>query len=1107
FILGYLKQLLPKRPDLKLIITSATIDVEKFADHFDGAPIVSVSGRTYPVEIQYAPLAEQKDSVFDDDAQTEAVLSALKEIEQLDRERSGPGDVLIFFSSEKEIRETALAIRKQRFKDVEVLPLYARLRQADQVKIFQPHRGRRIILATNIAETSLTVPGIRYVVDTGLARISRYSVQNKIQRLPIEPVSQASARQRAGRCGRVAEGVCIRLYSEQDFNARPEFTDPEIKRTNLAAVILQMLFLKLGDIAAFPFVDPPENKAVNDGYKLLFELGAIDERQQLTDIGRTMARLPVEPRFARMLIAAAKSDCLNEIAIIVSALSIQDPRDTPADKRQAAREKHAVFDHPDSDFLSLFKLWNDFEVKRQELSHSQLRKHCSRNFLSYTRMREWRETHRQLLSLCHQLRLTTNKSEGNYRDIHTALLVGSLNQIGSRSEGAEFLGSRNRKFRLLPVSSLAAKPPRWIVSGTLFETTQAYSSAAAKIEPEWIEGVAGHLVRRAWSEPHWSKKRQRVMAYEKVTLYGLVIIERRQVPYGDIDPTVCRELFIRQALVDQQLQVDLPFFKHNARLRKTLEKQEEKLRKQAVFSDERRIEDFYEARLPDWIIDRASLLRWYGKEVRREPDLLKMHLEDLLPSESSDALQREFPDRTTLHNNPLDVKYQFKPGADADGATIDVPAPLIQQLSRKDLDWAIPGQVRERSIQLLKTLPKALRKQLIPLPDFVDRAIGDLDPALQEEDLLTILCEQARRIKGVQISPEQITVAEIPEFLKVKIKVIDKSGKVLDSDSDLEELQQRLVKDERVSSAIRKESQASRHPLEVSGMTDWALDQLPEQVEVGEQLKLQRYPALVDETDSVAVHLLADPLLAASQTRRGMVRLFRLRTRQQSTDLLKQFVAQQRAWGLKLPPFLAGKDVAEAFVFAVYCENFQLRDSFPRERDAFEQRLLDNKAGLFELAAQLTAVLDKLIARHFDLVRQLKLPVYKGSHVGTDVGSQLDELLAEGFLYCVPFQWLREYPRYLQAIEYRLERAQGQLERDSQLSAEIQQHWQRLQRLERTECETLNAFVEDRDTLSQIRWMIEEFRVSLFAQQLRTRIPASAKRLARLWEIAVGGAG
>jgi len=1103
FILGFLKQLLPRRPDLKVIITSATIDVEKFAAHFDGAPVVSVSGRTFPVEVRYQPLSDQADrdeSSYDDDLQGQAILAALEEIDRLDKKRSGPADVLVFFSSEKEIRETAVKIRRHRLTDTEVLPLYARLRQADQVKIFKPHRGRRVILATNIAETSLTVPGIRYVIDTGLARISRYSVQSKIQRLPIEPISQASARQRAGRCGRVAEGVCIRLYAEEDFNSRPEFTDPEIKRTNLAAVILQMIYLRLGEVDQFPFIDPPESKAVNDGYKLLFELGAIDDRQHITAIGRMMARLPVDPKFARMLIAASDNGCLNEVAIIVSALSIQDPRETPADKRQAAREKHAAFDHPDSDFLSLVKLWHDYEQHRQDLTQGQLRKFCSRNFLSYIRMREWRETHRQLLNLCHQLKLQQNRSEGSYRDVHLALLVGSLNQVGSRSEGSEYLGSRNRKFRLLPGSTLSRKPPKWIVSGEIFETAQAYSAAAARVEPEWIETVAGHLVRRSWSEPHWSRKKQRVMAHEKITLYGLVIIEDRRVPYGDIDPVACRELFIREALVDQQLDVDLPFYRRNRQLRASLEKQEEKLRKQSVFVDERQIEDFYAQRIPESVIDRASLIRWFRKAVNKQPGLLEMRQEDLLPAADREALSRNFPDRATLHNNPLAVDYRFRPGADQDGATIEVPAPLIGQLTRRDLDWAIPGQLRERSVQLLKTLPKSLRKQLIPLPDFVDQALADLDPGQQELDLAGVLCEQARRLKGATISPEQLAVEAIPEYLKIKIKVTDQDGRVLDSDSDLERLKQKLAGDQRVKATIRAESRATRHPLEVTGLTDWDIEALPEQVEVGEQLKLIRYPALLDEEDSVSVHLLEDRAQAARHNRLGLVRMLRLRTPQQSRDLLKEFTAQQRAWGLKLPPVLAGREAGEAFVFAVYCESFAVRQAVPRDRQAFEALLVGSKAELFPVARRLTTVLERILDRLYEVQAAVKKIARRNKALHDDLKVQLDCLCSEDLLYTVPFDWLAEYPRYLQAMGQRLDKSREQPLREVELAAQLQDRWQRLLQLDRKGRQSLNAFVEDDDKLSRYRWMIEEFRVSLYAQQLRTRIPASAKRLDRLWE-------
>ncbi|MEZ5492098.1 MAG: ATP-dependent RNA helicase HrpA [Gammaproteobacteria bacterium] len=1103
FILGFIKQLLPRRPDLKVIITSATIDVEKFSAHFDDAPVVSVSGRTYPVEVVYSPIGaqdDQREAMFDDDLQAEAILSALRDIEQLDRKHSGPGDVLVFFSSEKEIRETAVKIRKQRFRDTEVLPLYARLRQTDQVKIFKPHTGRRVILATNIAETSLTVPGIRYVIDTGLVRISRYSVQSKIQRLPIEPVSQASARQRAGRCGRVSEGVCIRLYSETDFESRPAFTDPEIKRTNLAAVILQMLFLRLGEVEAFPFIDPPENKAVNDGFKLLFELGAIDEKQRLTATGKVMARLPVDPRLARMLIAGAQGGCLNEIAIIVSALSIQDPRETPADKRQAAREKHSHYNHPDSDFLSLVNLWNEYELQRQDLSHSQLRKYCTRNFLSYVRMREWRETHRQLLGLCHQLQLTLNRVEGTYREVHRALLVGSLNQVGCRSEGTEYLGSRNRRFRLLPSSALSSKGPKWIVSGEIFETAQAYSATAAKIEPEWIESVAGHLLRRAWSQPHWSRKKQRVMAYEKTTLYGLVIIEKRQVPYGDIDPATCRELFIRDALVDQQLDTDLAFYRHNRQLRASLEKQEEKVRKQAVFIDERQLQDFYEKRIPEWVIDRASLLRWYRQAEKKHAASLTMRLEDLIPAAEREILQQDFPDRATLHNNPLAVKYEFKPGQASDGATIDVPAPLINQLSQKDLDWAIPGQLRERSVYLLKTLPKTIRKQLIPIPEFVDRALEGLDPGSQDADLATVLCEQARRLKGVLITPEQLVSDAVPDFLKIKIRVVDNSGKVLDSGSDLLALKKKLSSDKRVSAVLRTATPETKHPLEQQGLTDWDIDHLPEQVEVGRQLKLVRYPGLVDELDSVSVRLFEDRFQAARQTRRGLVRLYRLRTVQQSRDLVRDFIRQQRAWGLQLPPLLAGKNVAEAFVFAVYCECFQVRLQIPAERESFEKSLQGNKSEIYPVAQQITGLLSKVIQQHFSLRKKLKHCEKSNGPLYEDIVSQLDNLLGEDFLYCVPFEWLKEYPRYLQAMDQRLDRAVSQKARDSELFGQVRPHWQKLLLLDRKTHGSLNAFVEDKPELASIRWMIEEFRVSLFAQQLRTRMPVSSKRLDKLWQ-------
>lgn len=1100
FILGYLKQLIPRRPELKVIITSATIDVEKFSDHFDSAPIVSVSGRTFPVEVKYSPMETSIEPRGDGSVQADAIVNAVQEIHRTHKLTSGPGDVLVFLSSEKEIRETALQLRKQRIPAIEVLPLYSRLRQSEQVKIFRPHKGRRIILATNIAETSLTVPGIRYVVDAGMARISRYSIQSKIQRLPIEPVSQASASQRMGRCGRVADGICIRLYSEEDFNSRPEFTEPEIKRTNLAAVILQMISLRLGGIDKFPFIEKPEGKAINDGHKLLYELGAIDEHHGLTSIGKDMSRLPVEPRFARMLIAAGKYSCLKEVLIIVSALSIQDPRETPADKRQHAQEKHRQFAHPDSDFLSLVNLWGEFEQRRQDITRSQLRKYCNQNYLSFVRMGEWRETHRQLLALCHQLKLSLNKSVASYRDVHMALLPGCLNQVGYQSEGSEYLGSRNRKFRLLSGSSLARKPSKWIISGQVIETTQAFSSAAAKVEPEWIETVAGHLTRKSWSEPHWSKKQQQVMAYEKVTLYGLAIIEKRRVSYSGIDPDLCRDLFIREALVGQQLDIRPAFYEHNCRLIQNIEKQEEKLRKQSYFLDEKQIEIFYDERIPHWVNDRASLLRWYRKQAKTNNNLLEMKLEDLMPGHSVDFVKREFPDRTTVHNNPLAIQYQFNPGSTTDGATIEVPDALLGQLQQSDLDWAVPGQLKERCVYLLKSLPKSIRKNLIPVSGFVDQAIAAMNAKEEGKDLIDELCAQARAIKGIEIDKELLRQVELPQFLRIKIKVVDDSGKSLGVGSSLQLLRTKFLRDEVMIDETKSRGAKALHALERDGLTDWSFADFPEQVEVGDKLKLMRYPTLVDKGDSVSLRLLADRSESIVRSRRGLVKLYMLRTLQQKKHLLKQFTLLQKSCGLKLPAFLAGKEQAENFAFAVYSFCFEARSLRPTSKEQFEQLLFEKKANLFRVSHSFISVLEKLALANFNirpLVDRLKQPPQQ--LLQQDIKQQLNDLFSDDFLATVDFDWLQQYPRYLQGIAYRLEKFTEQPDRDRQSRECVDTQWQRLLRECGKDRVSVNARVEHDPVLGQIRWMIEEYRVSLFAQHLKTRFPVSEKRLEKLW--------
>jgi len=705
FLLGFLKQLLPKRPDLKLIITSATIDVEKFSSHFNNAPIVSVSGRSYPVEVRYAPLLASNDEQADDTDQLTAILQAITEIVQVDeRRKQNSGDILVFLSGEREIRDTANFLRKQQLKDLEILPLYARLRQSEQIRIFQPHRGRRIVLSTNVAETSLTVPGINYVVDTGYARISRYSLQSKVQRLPIEAISQASANQRKGRCGRLADGVCIRLYSEQDFNSRPEFTDPEIRRTNLASVILRMKHLRLGDAEDFPFLEPPEQKAINEGNRLLAELNALTPSRALTDSGRKMAAMPVDPKLARMLIAADSHRCLREILIIVSALSSQDPREISHENRALARERQAEFNHPDSDFLVLVKLWDEYEKQRQTLTQSQLRKYCKQRFLSFMRMREWRDLHRQLLLSCQQLGMKLNREPADYAAAHQSIITGSLNQIACLDERKTYLGNRNRKFTLFASSVLAAKPPKWIVTGEQIETSGTFATMAAKIDPLWVERAALHLVKREYFEPHWSKKRQEVMAFEKVQLYGLVIVEKALVRFAPVDADAARELFIREGLAAGQVECKLPFLEKNRVFLADLAKQEDKLRRPDLIVSERDVGDFYAARIPEHVSSTRQLLEWYKKIAKSQPDQLIMTRENLLESDGLLERLNAYPDAASLYSNRLQIDYLFQPGNDRDGATLEIPLEVLNQISQADVDWAVPGMIKEKCTSSLKRL-------------------------------------------------------------------------------------------------------------------------------------------------------------------------------------------------------------------------------------------------------------------------------------------------------------------------------------------------------------------------------------------------------------------
>ncbi|PRL07164.1 ATP-dependent RNA helicase HrpB, partial [Haemophilus influenzae] len=701
FILGYLKQLLPRRRDLKLIITSATIDVERFSKHFNNAPIIEVSGRTYPVEVRYRPVVEE-----DDQDQLQGILNAVDELQA-----EGRGDILIFMNGEREIRDTAEALQKQNLKHTEILPLFARLSAQEQNKIFHPSGLNRIVLATNVAETSLTVPGIKYVIDPGTARISRYSYRTKVQRLPIEPISQASANQRKGRCGRVSEGICIRLYSEEDFNSRPEFTDPEILRTNLASVILQMTALGLDDIEAFPFVDAPDKRHIQDGVKLLEELGAFEtvqtksgEKRLLTRVGRQLAQLPVDPRLAKMILSAVNFGCVYEMMIIVSALSIQDPRERPQEKQQASNEKHRRFADKKSDFLAFLNLWRYLQEQQKALSKNQFRRQCQKDFLNYLRIREWQDIYHQIRLTVREMGLPINSEKAEYQQIHTALLSGLLSHIGLKeAEKKQYLGARNAHFAIFPNSVLFKKQPKWVMAAELVETSKLWGRMVAEIEPEWIEPLAEHLIKKSYSEPCWSKSRGAVIADEKVTLYGVPIVAARPVNYGAIDPTVSREIFIQSALVEGDWNTKHKFFKENQRLVREVEELEHKSRRRDILVDDRTLFEFYDQRIGTEVVSQKHFDTWWKKAQQKDPELLNFERSFLINDDAEQVSKLDFPNFWHQGNLKLKLTYQFEPGTDADGVTVHIPLPLLNQVEMTGFDWQIPGLREELVIALIKS--------------------------------------------------------------------------------------------------------------------------------------------------------------------------------------------------------------------------------------------------------------------------------------------------------------------------------------------------------------------------------------------------------------------
>ncbi|MDQ2696427.1 MAG: ATP-dependent RNA helicase HrpA, partial [Pseudomonadota bacterium] len=1085
FLLGYLRRLLPRRPDLKVIVTSATIDPERFARHFADAPILQVSGRMYPVEVRYRPLAAGDEDALDRDLQ-QAILDAVDEVSRI-----GPGDMLIFLTGEREIRETAESLRKHHPPGTEILPLYARLSAAEQNRVFQPHGRRRIVLATNVAETSLTVPGIRYVIDPGLARISRYSHRAKVQRLPIEKISQASANQRAGRCGRTAAGVCIRLYSEEDFQGRAEFTDPEILRTNLAAVILQMCALGLGAVEDFPFVDPPDSRLISDGFGLLFELRAVDDERRITGLGRQLARLPIDPRLGRMILAARDEGCLHEALLIACHLAIQDPRERPLERQQAADGKHRRFHDERSDFVALVRLWDYYHQEARQRSRNQLRQLCREDFLSYVRMREWQDLYRQIKELVTEMGLRLNDQPADYAPLHRALLSGLLGHVGLRQEEDQsYLGARGRKFYLFPGSGLFRKGPQWLMAAELVETTRLYARTNGKILPDWIEDLARHLVKRSYSDPHWEKRPAQVAAKERVTLYGLPIVVDRRVNYGPVNPAEAREIFIRRALVEGDFHCSAAFFRHNRALLEEIGELEAKGRRRDVLVDEETLYSFYDQRIPAGIYSGPAFDRWRKKAEREDPRRLFFDREYLMAHPAAQITGERFPDLLDLDGVRLPLSYRFEPGEADDGVTVTVPLAALNQLDPQRLEWLVPGLLAERMAALLRSLPKALRRHFVPVPDYVAVLMQTL--TFGDGSLTAAMAERLHKVTGVAIPPDAWKPEAVPAHLQMNVRVVDPDGRVLAEGRGLEAIQERLRGQARESFAALPTPEYER-----DGITDWDFGDLPEQVEfVRNGVALKGYPALVDQKDTVALRLLDSPQQAAAAHRAGLRRLYALQLRNE-LKYLRRNLPRFQAMSLHYLGVGGQDELREDLVSAVIDRAFLGDGPLPRGRDAFLARLEQGRGQLPAVANDLCALAaEALDAWHQVRKRLAGDPPLSWQEAAVDIRGQLERLVYPGFVTATPYEWLRHLPRYLKAIDLRLTKLTQAPDRDRQRRADVERLWSRYLAQARRNAE---RGVHDPE-LERYRWLLEELRVSLFAQELRTAVPVSVKRLEAQWD-------
>ncbi len=1092
FLLGYLKSVLVRRRDLKLIVTSATLDAERFSRHFaiDGnaAPVIEVSGRLFPIETRYRPFDEKKDSDLND-----AIVDAVDEAH-----RTGPGDVLVFLPGEREIREAAEALRKHHPPGLEVLPLFARQTAVEQGRVFASHQGQRVVLATNVAETSLTVPGIRYVIDAGLARVKRYSHRNKVEQLQVEPISRAAASQRAGRCGRVSAGVCFRLYDEEDFNQRPAYTEPEILRSSLAGVILRMKSLHLGDVEDFPFLEAPAPRMIADGYQLLAELGAIDETtKELTQVGFELAKLPLDPKIGRMILAAREHNCLREVLIIAAALGSQDPRDRPQEAAAAADQAHAKWKDEKSEFLSYLKLWHAAdEVWKHETSNKQ-RQWCRHNFLSWLRVREWRDIHGQLMTLCHEHGWKENQIAASYESIHKALLTGLLGHIGLVSEeDKNYLGARGIRFYIHPGSSLLKKAGRWIVAAELVETSRLFARCIAKIEPEWLEQVGAHLIRKHVYEPHWEKGPGQVVAWERVTLHGLMIHAKRRLHYGPSDPKLAREILIREALVEGQVGEDWVrkwrFFQHNAKLMKEIEALEHKARRPDVLVDDELIYAFYDARLPAGIITLAAFDHWRREAEAANPKLLCLEKEQLMRHEAAGITTAAFPPEFTHRGQAFKLSYHHDPGAADDGVTLILPLTALNQLPANRCEWLVPGLLKEKILALLKTLQQKYRHRLQPLDEFATNfceAEHDLD-----EPLVRALTRAAEEHMAQKLPLDAFRSGELRPHLFMNFRLTDEHGGTLAISRNLAELRAEYrgrVEQAYATAEVRHEAAAG----DASGVTAWTFGELPElmEVKVGAGTTVG-FPALVDMGESVRLTAFDTEEKARAEHRRGIARLFALQLAAQVKAIEK--LPGLRELALQFMTLGTEKELREQLI-AVTLERTCLMDPLPNEESAFATRREAARGRILLVAQEILRLLGNIMSEHAALAKKLTAVQKAFPQACADIGAQLAELMPKRFIATVPFERLQHYPRYLKAISLRLEKARSDPARDTRLMAD----WQGLGRpWERERNAMLKSGQQNDAFLDEFRWLLEELRVALFAQELKTSSPVSVKRLQKMWD-------